>query len=92
MSRIESVVRLVLEFNKAFNNRDITVMMELLDNNCTIETAGPAPDVAVYSGVEEISQYYMDLVNKSSKCVYEDRRNIWPRRTLYHALEIQLGR
>jgi len=65
MSKIESVVRLVLEFNKAFNNHDVSGMTALISDDCSIESSTPAPDGTVYSGKDEITQYWQDFFLES---------------------------
>jgi hypothetical protein len=37
MSKIESGMRVVLEFNEAFNRHDVTGMMQLLSDDCVFE-------------------------------------------------------
>lgn len=61
MSKIESGIRAVLDFNKACNRHDIPGMMQLLSENCIFENAEPAPDGAVYSGKEEVTQFWLDF-------------------------------
>jgi len=52
MSRVESALRVVLEFNEACNRHDVAGMMRLMSDDCILENSGPAPDGAVYSGKE----------------------------------------
>jgi ketosteroid isomerase-like protein len=65
MSRIESAIRTVLDFYAAFNHHDVTGMMKLLSEDCFIETSGPVPDGAVYSGVEAIRGYWEEFLHDS---------------------------
>lgn len=65
MSRIESAIRIVLDFYEAFNRQDVTGMTKLLSDDCVIESAGPLPDGAVYSGVEAIRGYWEELFRGS---------------------------
>ena len=65
MSKIESAIRVVLEFNKAFNRHDIANMILLMSDDCVIEHAEPAPNGAVYSGKEVITQYWQDFFHTS---------------------------
>jgi len=58
MSRLESAIRLVLEFNEAFNRHDVAGMMRLMSDDCVIENTGPAPDGEVYSGKEAVTRYW----------------------------------
>jgi len=65
MSRVESAIRVVLEFNKAFNRHDVAGMMQLVSDDCVWETTAPAPDGTVYSGKEAVSQYWRELFRGS---------------------------
>jgi ketosteroid isomerase-like protein len=47
MSKTESVIRVVLEFHEAFNLHDVTSMMQLMHDDCSFESFGPASDGAV---------------------------------------------
>jgi len=66
MSRIESAIRIVLEFYEAFNRHDLSRMMNLLSDNCVIETASPVPDGFMYSGKVAITQYWQDFFRESA--------------------------
>ncbi len=44
MARLESAVRLVLEFNEAFNRGDVAGMMRLVCEDCVFENAVPGPE------------------------------------------------
>ena len=61
MSRLESAIRVVLEFNEAFNRHDVTGMMQLMSDDCVFENTAPAPDGAVYSGKEVVTRFWQDL-------------------------------
>jgi ketosteroid isomerase-like protein len=50
MSRFESSIRVMIEFNKAFNRHDVTGMMQLMSDHCVFENTGPAPDGTVTAG------------------------------------------
>nr|MBC7245344.1 nuclear transport factor 2 family protein [Chloroflexota bacterium] len=65
MARIESAVRAVLEFSEAFNRHDVAGMMRLVSDDCVFESAEPAPDGAVYSGKEAITQFWQDFFRRS---------------------------
>jgi ketosteroid isomerase-like protein len=47
MSRHEAAIRIVLEFNQAFNPHDVAGMMQLSSEDCVFENTGPAPDGSV---------------------------------------------
>jgi limonene-1,2-epoxide hydrolase len=61
MSRLESAVRLVLEFNEAFNRHDVTGMMQLVGEDCVFENAAPGPDGSLLSGKEMITRFWQDF-------------------------------
>ncbi len=65
MSRIESALRVVLEFNEAFNRHDVPGMMQLMSEDCIFENTHPAPDGTVYSGKEVVTQFWQDFFRES---------------------------
>jgi predicted SnoaL-like aldol condensation-catalyzing enzyme len=65
MSRLESTTRVVLEFNEAFNRHDVAGMMQLTSDDCIFENSNPAPDGAVYTGKEAVTQFWHDFFNES---------------------------
>jgi len=65
MSKIESGIRVVLEFNKAVNQHDLTSMVRLLSDDCIFEHADPPPEGTVYSGKEEIAHFWQDIFRES---------------------------
>ena len=67
LSRIESAVRVVLEFNEAFNRHDVAGMMRLMSDDCVFENTAPAPDGAVYSGKEAVTQFWQDFFRESPR-------------------------
>lgn len=54
MAKLEAAMRIVLEFNQAFNRQDVAGMMQLMSDDCIIEHAAPAPDGAVLRGKEAV--------------------------------------
>ena len=65
MSKIESGIRAVLDFNKACNRYDVPGMMQFFHDDCVFENAVPAPDGAVYTGKEEITNFWVDFFRVS---------------------------
>ena len=65
MSRIEAVVRTVLDFNKAFNRHDVAAMMAMMADDCLVESAHPAPEGGVYEGKEAVTQFWEDFFRES---------------------------
>lgn len=65
MSRLESAVRVGLEFNAALNRHDVAGMMQLMSEDCIFETTVPAPDGVMYSGKEVVTQFWRDFFRES---------------------------
>ena len=65
MSRIESAIRVVLQFNEAFNRHDVAEMMQLTSDDCVFENTAPAPDGTVYSGKKAVTQFWQDFFRES---------------------------
>lgn len=71
MARIESAIRIVLEFNEAFNRHDVAGMMQLMSDDCVIESSDPAPDGAVYSGKKAVTQFWQGFFHESPQAQIE---------------------
>lgn len=71
LARSESAIRLVLEFNEAFNLQDVAGMMRLMSEDCVFENTVPAPDGAVYSGKEAVTQFWQDFFRESPQAHIE---------------------
>jgi hypothetical protein len=65
MSRVESAIRVVLEFNEAFNRHDVEGMMRLMSDDCVFENTSPAPDGTLYSGKVAVTQFWQDFFRDS---------------------------
>jgi ketosteroid isomerase-like protein len=65
MSRLESAIRIILEFNEAFNRHDVTGMMQHMSDDCVFENTAPAPDGTMYSGKEAVTQFLQDFFRES---------------------------
>src|SRR6201988_1444649 len=65
LSRLESAIRIVLEFNEAFNRHDIASMMQVMNDDCIFENTNPAPDGTRYSGKETVTQFWQDFFRES---------------------------
>jgi len=65
MSKLESAVRAVLEFNEAFNRHDVAGMMQLMSDDCVFENTSPAPDGTVYSGKNTVTDYWQEFFGAS---------------------------
>ena len=71
MSTLESAIRVVLEFNEAFNRHDVTHMMLLMSDDCVFENTDPAPDGALYSGKEAVTHFWEDFFRESPRAHIE---------------------
>ena len=65
MSRVESAIRVVLDFKDAFNRQDVAAMMQLMSDDCVVENSTPAPDGAIYSGKGVVTQFWIDFFRES---------------------------
>ncbi|MBN1954322.1 MAG: nuclear transport factor 2 family protein, partial [Anaerolineae bacterium] len=65
MARVEAAPRIVLAFNEALNRHDVAGMMQLVSDDCVLESAGPAPDGAVYKGKEAVTRYWEEFFRES---------------------------
>jgi limonene-1,2-epoxide hydrolase len=65
MARLESGIRVVLEFNAAFNRHDVAGMMQLMSDDCVFENTDPAPDGTAYAGKEVVAQFWRDFFRDS---------------------------
>ncbi len=61
MSKLELAIRVVLEFNEAFNRHDVAGMMQLMSDDCIFENTDPAPDGAAYAGKEAVTHFWQDF-------------------------------
>jgi predicted SnoaL-like aldol condensation-catalyzing enzyme len=65
MAKLESAMRIVLEFNEAFNRHDVAGMMQRMSNDCVFENTDPAPDGTIYAGKEAVTQFWQDFFRES---------------------------
>ena len=61
MSQLESAIRVVIAFNAAANRHDVAGMLQLLSDDCVIETTHPAPEGTVYTGKAAIAQVWQEF-------------------------------
>lgn len=71
MEKIESAIRIVLEFNAAFNRHDVNGMMQLMSDDCIFENTHPAPDGITYAGREAVTQFWQEFFRQSSQAHIE---------------------
>ncbi|MCC6271508.1 MAG: nuclear transport factor 2 family protein [Microbacteriaceae bacterium] len=65
MSRIEEAMRVVMEFNDAFNRHDTTSMAQLLSEDSIFENTSPAPDGTRYTGKEAVMLFWQNFFRES---------------------------
>jgi ketosteroid isomerase-like protein len=65
MAKIESAMRIVLEFNEAFNRHDVAGMMRLMSDESVFENTHPAPDGTPYRGKAAITQFWQEFFQAS---------------------------
>jgi predicted SnoaL-like aldol condensation-catalyzing enzyme len=71
MSKIEAVMRIVLDFSQAFNRHDVAGMMQLMSDDCVFESSQPAPDGTLYSGKEAITRFWEEFFRQSPRARIE---------------------
>jgi len=71
MSKIESGLRTVVDFNEAFNRHDVDGMMALMSEDCIFENTSPAPDGTVYSGREVVTRFWREFFRESPQAHIE---------------------
>jgi hypothetical protein len=64
-------MRVVLEFNEAFNRHDVAAMMNVLSDDCVFEETFPAPDGTVISGKEAIGELFQNFIRESPQAHIE---------------------
>jgi len=65
MSRLDTSIRVVIDFNEAFNQHDIKAMMELMSDDCIFENTNPAPDGTIFKGKEAVTQFWESFFRDS---------------------------
>ena len=65
MAKIESAMRIVLEFNDALNRHNVPGMMQRMSDDCVFENTSPAPDGTTYSGKESVTQFWQNFFHES---------------------------
>lgn len=67
MSRLESAMRVVLEFHEAFKRADTDSLQEMMTEDCILESAHPAPEGTRFTGRESIVSYWQEFFHRSSQ-------------------------
>ena len=71
MAKIETAMRVVLEFNKAFNQHDVESMMQLMSDDCVFENTSPAPNGTRFSEKEAVTQFWQSFFDESPQARIE---------------------
>jgi hypothetical protein len=77
MSKIESAMRVVLDFKEAFNRHDVAGMMQLMSEDAVFEYFSPPPDGVVYTGKEAITQFWQDFFHEAPQALGGCGRGRW---------------
>jgi predicted SnoaL-like aldol condensation-catalyzing enzyme len=74
MSKFENSIRLVLEYNEAFNHHDVTGMMRLISPDGIFESPSPSPNGTAFAGREVILTFWDDYFRecRDVTCKIED--------------------
>jgi predicted SnoaL-like aldol condensation-catalyzing enzyme len=67
MSKFEAGIRMVIEFNEAFNRHDVPGMMALMTDDCIFENTDPAPDGSVYTGKQAVTRFWKEFFDQSPR-------------------------
>ena len=65
MTKIESALRVVLDFNEALNGHDVAAMMALMSEDCLFENTFPAPDGSRHAGKPAVTAFWLDFFRQS---------------------------
>lgn len=71
LSKIESAIRVVLQFNEALNQHDVARMMQLMSDDCVFENTTPAPDGTRYQGKAAVTEFWHDFFRQSPQAHIE---------------------
>lgn len=65
LGRLEAGVRVVLEFNDAFNRHDVAGMLRLMTPDCVFENTTPPPDGQRIAGLAEQEVFWNDFFDRA---------------------------
>lgn len=71
MSKLETSIRLVLEFHNALNRHDVPAMMQMMSADCVFENTFPAPDGERFEGKDAVTRFWEDFVRSSPQARIE---------------------
>ncbi|MBV6395532.1 MAG: hypothetical protein HFACDABA_01108 [Anaerolineales bacterium] len=61
MAKMEAGVRVVLEFNEAFNRHDVDGMMKFASEDTVFENTSPSPDGTTYAGKTAVTEFWREF-------------------------------
>lgn len=71
MAKMESAMRVVIDFNAACNRHDVDGMMRLMSDDCVFDNTEPAPDGTVYAGKEAVTAFWRDFFRGSPSAHFD---------------------
>ena len=91
MSRIESAIRIVLEFNEAFNRHDVAGMMQIMSDDCVFENTRSSPRRLCVLGEGSSHSVLAGLLPRVTAGPHRNRGDFWLWYSVHYALEIRVG-
>jgi ketosteroid isomerase-like protein len=70
-STSDETLRVINDFNLAFNRHDVAAIMALMTEDCLFDGTDPAPDGTPYIGQAAVKQYWEDFFKASPSAVFE---------------------
>jgi ketosteroid isomerase-like protein len=61
LAKVESAIRVVLEFKECFSRHDVDGMMDLMSDDPVFESMAPNPEGTLYTGKEAIKGYWKEF-------------------------------
>jgi ketosteroid isomerase-like protein len=58
MAKLETAIRTVIDFNKAFNHHDVPALLALVSEDCFFVNPDPFTEAASYSGRETLFRFW----------------------------------
>ena len=71
MSKLETSIRLVLEFHNALNRHDVPAMMQMMSPDCVFENTFPAPDGERITGRDAVTRFWEEFFRSSPRARIE---------------------
>lgn len=71
MAKMESAMRVVIDFNAAANRHDVDGMMRLMADDCVFDNTEPAPDGTIYAGKAAVTAFWRDFFRDSPQAHFD---------------------